>query len=73
MPAYNEKGELVPSKIMKRLLYKLIEENIDSLGITLGGNQVNNIVDVLKSNNLQIVNIINIEVLNEELIKKEKR
>lgn len=78
MSDYDERGELVPDSIMKKLLDKLIEENIDASGIILDGYprtipQVNDLVNVLESKHIQIENIINIEVPNDELIKRAKK
>jgi len=75
---YDEKGELVPDEIMKKLLDKLIEENINASGIILDGYprtipQVHDLINVLQSKNIAIENIINIEVPNDELIRRAKK
>ena len=78
MSDYDERGELVPDGIMKILLDKLIEQNKDILGIILDGYprtipQVNDLVSVLESKNIPIESILNIEVPNDELLKRAKK
>ena len=78
MSDYDEKGELVPDEIMRQLLDKLIEENKHALGIILDGYprtipQVHDLVTVLKSKNILIEHIINIEVPTDELLKRAKK
>lgn len=78
MSDFDEKGELVPDKIMKQLLDKLIEENKNASGIILDGYprtipQIHDLQNVLKSKNISIDNIINIEVPNDELLKRAKK
>jgi len=75
---YDEKGELVPDEIMKKLLDKIIEENINASGIILDGYprtipQVHDLINVIQSKNIAIENIINIEVPNDELIRRAKK
>ena len=78
MSDYDVRGELVPDKIMKRLLKKLIAENINMTGIILDGyprtiRQINDLDEVLSDRNLSINKIINIEVPTDELLKRAKK
>ena len=77
MSDYDVKGLLVPDEIMKKLLDKLITENLDSKGVILDGYprtipQVNDLIDVLKQKNLTIDKVLNIEVSHEELLIRAK-
>ena len=78
MSDYDEKGELVPDNTMKLLLEKIIQDNLKSNGIILDGYprtiaQIDDLVSVLKSYKIEIDNIINIEVPNDELLKRAKK
>ena len=78
MSDYDEKGELVPDNTMKLLLEKILQDNLKAKGIILDGYprtiaQVNDLVNVLKSYKIEIDNIINIEVPNDELLKRAKK
>ncbi|UWY28764.1 nucleoside monophosphate kinase [Flavobacterium sp. TR2] len=78
MSTYEEKGDLVPDSIMKDLFSKILDENIASKGIILDGYprtepQVNDLLELVKSKNLEIGKVINIEVPKEELLKRAKK
>ncbi|AUP81599.1 adenylate kinase [Flavivirga eckloniae] len=78
MSDYDEKGELVPDEIMKKLLDKLIEENKHASGIILDGYprtipQVEDLVKVLSERELSINSIISIEVPRDELLIRAKK
>jgi len=78
MSDYDEKGELVPDEIMKKLLDKLFEENKHASGIILDGYprtipQVEDLIEVLSERELSISSIINIEVPTDELLIRAKK
>ncbi len=77
MKAYEEKGMLVPDELMENLLTKIIKENEGKKGIIFDGYprttpQVDTLIEVLKANQKEISQIINIEVPKEELLKRAK-
>ncbi|MDQ6472899.1 nucleoside monophosphate kinase [Flavobacterium sp. LHD-80] len=78
MSEYEEKGDLVPDSIMKDLFSKILDENMASNGIILDGYprtepQVNDLIELVKSKNLEIGKVINIEVPKTELLKRAKK
>ncbi len=78
MSQYEEKGDLVPDSIMKDLFSKILDENIAANGIILDGYprtepQVNDLLELVKSKNLEIGKVINIDVPKEELLKRAKK
>lgn len=78
MSQYEEKGDLVPDSIMKDLFSKILDENLTSKGIILDGYprtepQVNDLLELVKSKNLEIGKVINIDVPKEELLKRAKK
>lgn len=78
MSQYEEKGDLVPDSIMKDLFSKILDENIKANGIILDGYprtepQVNDLLELVKSKNLKIGKVINIDVPKEELLKRAKK
>jgi len=78
MSQYEEKGDLVPDSIMKDLFSKILDENINANGIILDGYprtepQVNDLLELVKSKNLEIGKVINIDVPKEELLKRAKK
>ncbi len=75
MSRFEEKGDLVPDKIMKDLFSKILDENINNNGIILDGyprtiNQVNDLIDLVDSKQLSISKVLNIELPKEELLKR---
>jgi len=75
MAQYQEKGELVPDEIMKQLFSGILDEKSDQTRVLLDGyprtkNQVNDLVDLVKEKNCEIVKVINIEVDKEELLER---
>jgi len=78
MSQYEEKGDLVPDSIMKDLFSKILDENITAKGIILDGYprtepQVNDLLELVKSKNLEIGKVININVPKEELLKRAQK
>ncbi|EJG02135.1 adenylate kinase family protein [Flavobacterium sp. F52] len=78
MSQYEEKGDLVPDSIMKDLFSKILDENIAAKGIILDGYprtepQVNDLLELVKSKNLEIGKVINIDVPKEELLKRAQK
>ncbi|OXB09947.1 adenylate kinase [Flavobacterium plurextorum] len=78
MSRYEEKGDLVPDTIMKNLFSNILDENITANGIILDGYprtepQVNDLLELVKSKNLKIGKVINIDVPKEELLKRAKK
>ncbi|MFH6963373.1 adenylate kinase family protein [Flavobacterium plurextorum] len=78
MSRYEEKGDLVPDTIMKDLFSNILDENITANGIILDGYprtepQVNDLLELVKSKNLKIGKVINIDVPKEELLKRAKK
>ncbi|UPZ16255.1 adenylate kinase family protein [Flavobacterium humidisoli] len=78
MSQYEEKGDLVPDSIMKDLFSKILDENRNVNGIILDGYprtepQVNDLLELVKSKNLEIGKVINIDVPKEELLKRAQK
>jgi adenylate kinase len=78
MSQYEEKGDLVPDSIMKDLFSKILDENRNVKGIILDGYprtepQVNDLLELVKSKNLEIGKVINIDVPKEELLKRAQK
>lgn len=78
MSQYEEKGNLVPDAIMKDLFSKILDENRTANGIILDGYprtepQVNDLLELVKSKNLEIGKVINIDVPKEELLKRAQK
>ncbi|MEN2489678.1 nucleoside monophosphate kinase [Flavobacterium sp. B11] len=78
MSQYEEKGDLVPDSIMKDLFSKILDENRNAKGIILDGYprtepQVNDLLELVKSKNLEIGKVINIDVPKEELLKRAQK
>ena len=78
MSEYEEKGNLVPDSIMKDLFSKILDENKSNTGIILDGYprtkpQVNDLMELVDSKNLQIGKVINIDVPKSELLIRAKK
>lgn len=78
MSEYEEKGDLVPDSIMKDLFSKILDENRSKKGIILDGYprteaQVNDLLELIESKNLEIGKVINIDVPESELLKRAKK
>lgn len=77
MKSYEEKGLLVPDKVMHDLLTKIVAEHLDEKGIILDGYprtvpQVDTLIQVLEDHDQQISQVININVPKEELLNRAK-
>lgn len=77
MSDYDVRGELVPDSIMKQLIQKLIDDNIEREGIILDGYprtipQIKDLLQVLSIRKLSVHKIINIEVPVDELLERAK-
>jgi adenylate kinase len=77
MKEYEEKGMLVPDEIMEELLTQIIVENKKEKGIIFDGYprtspQVDTLIKLLKENNKEVNQVINIEVPKEELLNRAK-
>lgn len=77
MKEYEEKGMLVPDEIMEELLTQIIVENEKEKGIIFDGYprtspQVDTLIKLLKENNKEINQVINIKVPKEELLRRAK-
>jgi adenylate kinase len=75
---YEKKGDLVPDSIMKTLLGKIVDENLQETGIILDGyprteSQVDTLIDLLHEKGMSIDKVINIEVPKEELLNRAKK
>jgi len=75
MATYEEKGALVPDQIMKDMIQKIIEENLDEKGIILDGyprtiSQVDTLFSLIDGKNVKVKSVINIEVPREELLAR---
>jgi adenylate kinase len=78
MSEYEEKGDLVPDSIMKDLFGKILDENKSKAGIILDGYprtkpQVDDLMELVASRNLQIGKVLNIEVPKSELLIRAKK
>lgn len=78
MSQYEEKGDLVPDSIMKDLFSEILDENSSAKGIILDGYprteaQVNDLMELVASKNMEIGKVINIEVPKEELLKRAQK
>lgn len=74
---YEEKGVLVPDEIMEELLTQIIVKNKKEKGIILDGyprtlSQVDTLLKLLKEQQKQIDQVINIEVPKDELLNRAK-
>ena len=77
MSKYEEKGDLVPDKIMKDLFSQILDENKSGDGIILDGfprtiPQVDDLIELVESKKLEIGKVLNIEVPKIELLKRAK-
>jgi len=77
MKEYEEKGMLVPDKIMEKLLTQVIVENEKERGIIFDGyprtsSQVDTLIKLLEENNKKVNQVININVPKEELLNRAK-
>jgi len=75
---YEKKGDLVPDSIMKTLLGKIVDENVQETGIILDGyprteDQVDTLIAILKEKGKVIDKVINIEVPKDELLNRAKK
>lgn len=75
MSQYEEKGDLVPDELMKKLFSKILDENISKKGVILDGyprtiDQVNDLIELTNSKHLSISKVLNIQVPSEELLKR---
>lgn len=78
MSEYEEKGDLVPDSIMKDLFSKILDENRSTSGIILDGYprtepQVNDLMELIESKNMEIGKVINIDVPKSELLKRAQK
>lgn len=75
MSAYEERGELVPDRIMKDLFRQILLENRSEKGIILDGYprtvaQVDDLLGLVAELGLDINQVLNIEVPPEELLRR---
>ncbi|WP_431215144.1 adenylate kinase family protein [Puia sp. P3] len=75
MASFEEKGDLVPDAIMKKLFGQIIDENKKNKGIILDGyprtkKQVDDLIELTKARNEKISLVINIDVPKHELLKR---
>lgn len=75
MAGFEEKGDLVPDAIMKKLFGQIIDENMKEKGMILDGyprtkTQVDDLIELTRSRNQQISLVINIVVPKDELLKR---
>ncbi|UTN02755.1 nucleoside monophosphate kinase [Flavobacterium bizetiae] len=78
MSEYEEKGDLVPDAIIKDLFSKILDENRSRAGIILDGYprtkpQVDDLLELVKSKNMEIGKVINIDVPKSELLIRAKK
>ncbi|KFF05356.1 adenylate kinase family protein [Flavobacterium reichenbachii] len=78
MSEYEEKGDLVPDSIMKDLFSKVLDDNKSKAGIILDGYprtkpQVEDLITLVKSKNMEIGKVLNIEVPKSELLIRAKK
>ena len=78
MSEYEEKGELVPDSIMKNLFSQILDENQTKKGIILDGYprtkpQVNDLLELLNSKQMEIGKVLNIDVPKSELLKRANK
>ena len=78
MAEYEEKGNLVPDDLMKKLFSNILDENKDNKGIILDGyprteDQVNDLVELVELKNMKIGGILNIDVPKSELLIRAKK
>jgi len=78
MAEYEEKGDLVPDDLMKKLFSNILDENKDNKGIILDGyprteDQVNDLVELVELKNMKIGGILNIDVPKSELLIRAKK
>lgn len=78
MAEYEEKGDLVPDSIMKDLFSKILDENKSKAGIILDGYprtkpQVNDLIELVDSKQMEIGKVLNIDVPKSELLKRAKK
>lgn len=72
-----ETGALVPNYIIKKLFTDALKNNIDISGIIIDGyprtkEQSDNLLDILKENNLEIDYVFNIDVRDSILLERAK-
>jgi adenylate kinase len=70
MTTYEEQGALVPNEIMKDVIQKIIEENLNKKGIILDGyprtiSQVDTLFGLIDGKNVKVKRVINIEIAKE--------
>lgn len=75
MANFEQKGDLVPDAIMKKLFGQIIDENQTEEGIILDGyprtkTQVDDLIELVHSKNEKISLVINIDVPKDELLKR---
>lgn len=75
MSQYEEKGDLVPDSIMKKLFGQIIDEHKDRDGIILDGYprtapQVDDLIELIEARDLKIKRVLNIEVPKDELLAR---
>lgn len=78
MSEYEEKGDLVPDSIMKELFNKILDENKSKIGIILDRyprtkSQVNDLIELVNSKQMEIGKVLNIDVPKSELLKRAKK
>ncbi len=77
MTTYEEQGALVPDEIMKDVIQKIIQENLNEKGIILDGyprtiSQVDTLFKLIDGKNVKVKTVINIEVPREELLARSR-
>ncbi|MBX7227226.1 MAG: nucleoside monophosphate kinase [Chitinophagales bacterium] len=78
MSEYEENGYLVPDSIMKDLFSQILDENKSKVGIILDGYprtkpQVDDLIELVNSKNMEIEKVMNIDVPKSELLIRAKR
>lgn len=74
---FEEKGDLVPDSIMKNLISQILDENKSNGRIILEGYprtkpQVDDLIELVDSKNMEIDKVLNIEVPKSELLARAK-
>jgi adenylate kinase len=75
---YEEIGNLVPDSIMKELFGQILDENKSKSGIVLDGYprtklQVDDLIELVESKNMEIGKVLNIDVPKAELLIRAKK
>lgn len=78
MAEYEEKGDLVPDSIMKKMFSQILDENQANKGIILDGYprteaQVNDLLELVQQKDMKIGKVLNIEVPKSELLNRAKK